>query len=335
MSKARLVLLSGCLVLIASATAYHQLDRELHKAFRGYSSTHRRFFIPRGQSATAIAASLESDGIIHSARLFRWYLRLHGDSPSLRAGEYRFDRPMSLVEVAAKLRRGEIYYHKVTIPEGLDLNEICAQLASKGFGRLEHLLQIARKPGMIADLDPRATDLEGYLFPETYSLTRGVDERSILQAMVDRFRKVWTPERWTRARELGMTMREVITLASLIEKETRLPRERPFVSAVFHNRLKKNMNLECDPTVIYAVKSIKAYDGVIHRSDLRIDSPYNTYRYPGLPPGPIAAPGAASIDAALFPADVDYLYFVSKNDGSHVFSLRYRNHKRAVLKYQR
>ncbi len=153
--------------------------------------------------------------------------------------------------------------------------------------------------------------------------------------MVRTFRRLWTAERSRRAREIDLSMREVITLASLIEKETGLARERPLVSAVFQNRLRRNVRLACDPTVIYAVKRVKEYDGVINQSDLNLDSPYNTYLYPGLPPGPISNPGMESIDAALYPADVNYLYFVSTNDGSHFFSSNYRNHRQAVRQYQR
>jgi UPF0755 protein len=157
----------------------------------------------------------------------------------------------------------------------------------------------------------------------------------VILSMISNLRKLWTQEKADQARELDLTLREVLTLASLIEKESGLESERNLVSAVFHNRLKIGMKLASDPTVIYAVKRIKEYDGIIHRSDLQLDSPYNTYLYPGLPPGPIANPGLASIKAALHPADVDFLYFVSKNDGSHFFSRHFRDHNRAVQQYQR
>jgi UPF0755 protein len=187
----------------------------------------------------------------------------------------------------------------------------------------------------IADLDPEAQNLEGYLFPDTYYLTRGMNEVEIVQSMIDGFRSVWSKEYDVRSRELAMTVREIITLASLIEKEAALPHERDLVSAVFHNRLRLNMKLACDPTVIYAVKLTKPYDGVINQSDLELDSPYNTYLYAGLPPGPIANPGEKAIQSALYPADSNYLFFVSRNDGSHVFSSNYRDHSRAVQQFQR
>ena len=228
-----------------------------------------------------------------------------------------------------------VHHHKVTIREGMTVREIAEQLEQEGFGTAELYEKAIQQTASIADLDSVAEDLEGYLFPETYLVTRSMTESEIVSAMVKTFRRLWTAERSRRAREIDLSMREVITLASLIEKETGLARERPLVSAVFQNRLRRNVRLACDPTVIYAVKRIKEYDGVISQSDLNLDSPYNTYLYPRLPPGPISNPGMESIDAALYPADVNYLYFVSTNDGSHFFSSNYRNHRQAVRQYQR
>ena len=171
--------------------------------------------------------------------------------------------------------------------------------------------------------------------PDTYLLPHGASPRKIVATMVDDAREFWTDEHLARARDLGLTVRDVVTLASLIEKETGQAEERPLVSAVFHNRLRKGMHLMCDPTVIYGVRLLKEFDGVINQSDLALDSPYNTYRYPGLPPGPITNPGRASLEAALYPAQADYLYFVSRNDGTHVFSEDYRSHERAVRRFQR
>lgn len=291
--------------------------------------------IPSGRAGSAVAAQLEEEGIIRSALLFRAYLRLHGLGSSLRSGEYLFDRASSLSDVVRKLVDGDVFYRRLTIPEGLDRWETVVRLAEAGFGDPVRLQSLVDQPDLVRDLDPEAGDLEGYLFPETYSWTASMTEPEILKNMVDSFRKHWTPARAETAKRLGMTLREVVTLASLIEKETGHPEERTLVSAVFHNRLKRGMKLECDPTVIYAVKRIKPYDGVINRSDLELESPYNTYRTPGLPPGPIANPGIASLDAALRPAPVDYLFFVARNDGTHVFSTSYREHSRAVQEFQR
>ncbi len=335
--RTRIALAGGLLLTAALAAGlwgWSQWERLLNRPYRGYDGSERVVAIPRGSSGARIARLLENEGVIESSSVFRWYLRIH-QPPALQAGEYRFDRPLSVRQVVAKLASGEIYLRKITIPEGLDLAEIVQLLAGAEFGRPEKLREAAADPSAVADLDPAATDLEGYLFPETYHFSRETSEKEIIRAMVSNFRRIWTPQRRDRASQLGLTTREAVTLASLIEKEARRAEERPLVSAVFHNRLRLNMPLACDPTVVYAVKRIKPYDGIIHRSDLELDSPYNTYLRPGLPPGPIANPGLASLEAALHPSDSDYLYFVAKNDGSHVFSTNYRDHQRAVTRYQR
>jgi UPF0755 protein len=253
----------------------------------------------------------------------------------LKAGEYHFTHPISTLEVFEKLRKGEVYRVRVTVPEGLSRQEIVMLLSSNGFGPPDRLRQATAARDLIRSLDTAAEDLEGYLFPDTYFFARRATPKEIARTMVSGFTRVWTEGRQERARELGLSVREVVTLASLIEEETGASSERPLVSAVFHNRLRRNIPLACDPTVVYGVKRAKPYDGVINRSDLELDSPYNTYLRAGLPPGPICNPGSASIDAALYPASVDYLYFVSKNDGTHVFSSDYASHQSAVRRYQR
>lgn len=240
-----------------------------------------------------------------------------------------------MTEVINILHEGRIRYYSVTVPEGLDMKEIAEIFVSAGFGSREKFEETFRDTDLIRHLDPVAENLEGYLFPETYYLTSDLSASEITGMMVEGFLDFWSPRHEKRAKELELTTRDSVTLASLIEKETALMEERALVSAVFHNRLDLNMRLGCDPTVIYAVKQVKPYDGVINRSDLALDSPYNTYLYPGLPPGPIANPGRASLNAALNPAESDYLYFVSRNDGSHVFSKTSREHNRAVQLYQR
>jgi UPF0755 protein len=291
--------------------------------------------IPRGTSVPEISRILHRAGVVSHPRVFAWYVRLSYPPSSMKAGEYRFDRPLSMPEVARKLSKGEVHVVKVTIPEGLSRRDIVELLVRSGIGTRDGLMAATRDTKAIARIDNQATDLEGYLFPDTYFFSHRASAKEVVERMVSRFLRIWTPERQEKARELNMTPREIVTLASLIEKETALPAERPLVSAVFHNRLKKNIALASDPTVIYSVKLVKDYDGVINQSDLKIDSPYNTYLYYGLPPGPIASSGLASIDAALEPAKVDYLYFVSRNDGSHLFSNNYQAHLRAVRQYQR
>jgi len=223
----------------------------------------------------------------------------------------------------------------VTFREGLTVREMAAVFESAGFGSAADFIAASRNAALIKDLDPEARDLEGYLFPDTYTLPRSATAVQLIERMVNRFQKAATPELRQAATARGLTLRQLVTLASLVEKETAKPDERPVVSGVYTNRLKIGMGLQCDPTVIYALMLAGRYDGNIRKGDLQIDSPYNTYRYAGLPPGPIAAPGEASLHAAANPADVPYLYFVSRNDGSHVFSTTLDEHNRNVNEFQR
>ncbi|HSR54365.1 MAG TPA: endolytic transglycosylase MltG [Acidobacteriota bacterium] len=300
-----------------------------------YGSGERLVEIPRGYSLQRIAQRLEDEQVISSAWLFRLYVHMRSSASQLQAGEYLFEQPLSMAQAAEMVARGDIHYHKAVVREGLDLEEIADHLSSQGWGERQRLLQLMRDPSWIADLDPQAQDLEGYVFPDTYLFPRSAQAAQVLRNMVERTRHIWDQRRQAQANELGMSLRQVLTLASLIEKEAARADERRLISSVFHNRLRQNIKLDCDPTVIYAVKRQGEYDGIIHRSDLQIDSPYNTYRYPGLPPGPIANAGLGSIDAALDPASTEFLFFVARNDGSHVFSRTYREHERAVQRFQR
>ncbi len=328
------LVVSGLTLSLALGLSLSWVRFQLFHPYHGYDTSECLVLIPRGFTGSSIGRLLQSHGIIRSQSLFGTYVSFRYPT-SLKAGEYLFSQPLSLVEVADRLYQGEAHQYRVTVPEGEMMEEVLARFAQRGFGQSELFRKAGRRTGLLSDLDPLAANLEGYLFPDTYYVTQAMDEDQIVQAMVRTFRSKWTAKRRARAKALQMTTREVVTLASLIEKEARLAEERPLVSAVFHNRLDKKVKLACDPTVIYAVQLVKEYDGIIHRSDLQLDSPYNTYLYPGLPPGPIANPGLASIDAALYPASVGYLYFVSRNDGSHVFSTHYRDHSRAVRRYQR
>ncbi|MGI8783821.1 MAG: endolytic transglycosylase MltG [Acidobacteriota bacterium] len=303
--------------------------------FKGYTAGEQFVVIQPGSSALAIGRDLEHQGVIRNARIFWSYLRWKGQAGRLRAGEYRFDAPTTLAQVAARIVAGDVYRRKVTIPEGFALDEIADLLAREVLPDRTAWTEAMARAQMVADLDSRAQNLEGYLFPATYYYTRQTTPAQLIDAMVSNFRKRFSEADRSRAAELGMTVREAITLASLIEKETGQDSERELVSAVYHNRLKKRMLLQCDPTVIYAVKRVKAYDNVINQSDLQLDSPYNTYKVAGLPPGPIANPGIKSIHAALYPAATDYLYFVSRNDGTHVFSKELGQHHEAVQQHQR
>jgi UPF0755 protein len=235
-------------------------------------------------------------------------------------------------EILQRITSGQTVLHPITIPEGYRITEIATLLQSEGLANKEIFIQQTRDKDLIKSLDISAENLEGYLFPETYHFSKFTQEKKIVKTMVATFKeKVLKPQLLKKAQESSLSWHKIITLASLIEKETGLDSERKIISSVFHNRLKKNMRLQTDPTVIYAIEK---FDGNIRKRDLKIDSPYNTYRYKGLPPGPIANPGLKSIVAAISPIESEYLYFVSRKDGSHHFSPTLKEHNRAVQKYQ-
>jgi UPF0755 protein len=281
-----------------------------------------------------IAAELTAAGAIRHPWLFRAAVWRQGAEQRLQAGEYRFDRAATVEEVVARLVRGDVHLRPLTIREGLTIDEAAEVYQARGFGSAADFAAAARDSSLVAALDPAAGDLEGYLFTETYALSRQSTAHDLIRQMVSRFVDVLTPELRATIEARGLTVRQAITVASLVEKETSLDHERPLVAAVYLTRLERGMLLQCDPTVIYALRLEGRYDGNIRRADLQLDSPYNTYRYPGLPPGPIAAPGRASIEAVASPADVDYLYFVSRNDGSHAFARTLDEHNRNVFEYQ-
>ncbi len=272
--------------------------------------------------------------MVRDARTFQTALWISGRSRSLRAGEYRFDAPLHALDVIDKIARGDVYRRRLTFREGLTIGEMAQVFEQRGFGTADDFRKAAQNAELIRDLDPVAVDLEGYLFPETYALPRGTTAAAVVAQMVNGFKNALTPEIREQAAAAGLSIRQLVTLASLVEKETSAAAERPLVAAVYANRLKIDMGMQADPTVIYALQKAGKYDGNLRRDDLQFDSPYNTYRYPGLPPGPIAAPGKASLQAAAQPATVDYLYFVSKNDGTHVFATTLAEHNKNVFTWQ-
>lgn len=289
--------------------------------------------VPTGEGATSILERLEAEGVLASATLSRLYLVYALGDPPLKAGEYRFVLPLDSTQVLTKLIRGEVRTLRVTLVEGLTLEESATALAEAGFGDRERFLDAMSQPSLIADLDSRATDLEGYLFPDTYAFARGTPETAIVATLVETFRK-----RLAELRPLlppEPEVRELVTLASIVEKEARLDEERPIIAGVYANRLERGIPLAADPTVIFALKQRGEWDGNLRRPDLKLDSPFNTYVYAGLPPGPICSPGFASLEAAARPADVPYLYFVSRNDGSHVFARTLKEHNRNVERWQK
>ena len=308
--------------------------KQLQEPYRGYDEAEQFVTIRQGASSSEIGRQLAAARVVRDPRLFRAALWWTGRGRSLKAGEYRFDHPLTPLEVLDMVVRGDVYTLRLTFPEGLNVEEMAKVYESRGIGRGADFLAAARNPKRIRELDDRASDLEGYLFPETYSLPRQVPAARLVDLMVDRFLAVYDDKMRARAAAQGLTTRQIVTLASLVEKETAKPEERAVVSAVYRNRMKIGMPMQADPTVVYALLKARRYDGNIRREDLSIDSPYNTYKYPGLPPGPIASPGRASLEAALMPADVPYLYFVSRNDGSHVFAETLDEHNANVRKFQ-
>jgi UPF0755 protein len=296
-----------------------------------HAARERVVIIREGMPLNLVAAELEGGGFIRNRWIFILWARLKDYGTRIKAGEYRLSAAMTPLEIMEKLARGEIITYPVTIPEGYTLEQIAAALGDKGLVGEKQFLFLCTDKKMIARFGIQGRSLEGYLYPDTYQFARGLSPVAIAETMVDRFRQVVRPLEG-RAKKVGMTMRDVVILASIVEKETGKAGERPLIASVFLNRLKKGMRLDSDPTVIYGIKD---FNGNLTRKDLTTPTPYNTYVIRGLPPGPIANPGLDAIKAVLHPAETDYLYFVSKNDGSHYFSKTLREHNRAVRQYQK
>lgn len=287
--------------------------------------------IQKGAKLAQIAKMLKDAKLIRSTTAFTILARLKNVSGKIKAGEYAFTSSMPPTVILDKLVRGEVVGHVVIVPEGFTISQIADAIVEAKVPKGKNFLKAATDRELLAGLKVPGTTAEGYLFPETYYLTRSMSEKEILTLMVTEFWKKVTPELIEEAYKVGLDLQKMITLASLIEKEARIKEEKPLISAVFHNRLKKGMRLQCDPTAVYGIKD---FEGVVLKSHLRKKSPYNTYIIYGLPPGPIANPGMDSIKAAVNPAPVDYLYFVSRNDGSHQFSSTLAHHNVAVSKFR-
>ena len=288
--------------------------------------------IPKGMSVRSIGHLLKDEGVILSVPYFVMAARLWGHEGTLQAGRYSFRGKNSIVSVLRQLTRGEVRYERVTIPEGLTLREAAQRLQTEAAVDSETFVRLATDTAFVRSLGIGAETLEGYLFPNTYAVHWGMDARDVIVTMVDVFKNMCGERCETRAEELGFSLHDVLTLASIIEREVMVPEERPIISAVFHNRLKLGRALESCATVEYALGFHKQR---LSEDDLNVQSPYNTYLHNGLPPGPICSPGAASIEAALSPADVDYLYFVSEGNGRHIFSRSLEEHTRAKRRVKR
>ena len=282
-----------------------------------------------GYSTRRIAAELKKAGVIRSELVFRLWHAAH-PKPSLKAGEYLFEREATLPQVYGRIARGDIYFHTVTIPEGYTIFDIAKAMEDAGLGSAADFLQIAEtQTQLISDLAPEAKSLEGYLFPNTYEFTRTQSKEEMVGTMVHEFRQV--------AQQIGLSsdVQKIVTMASIVEKETAAPDERPRVASVYYNRLTQRMALDADPSVIYAELLTGTYSGSLHHPDMAVNSPYNTYRFPGLPPGPIANPGKGALEAAMHPDSTNFLYFVADGNGHHRFARSLEEHNRNVSAYRR
>ena len=288
--------------------------------------------IPDGATFQFVAGLLERERLIKSRSAFLLFGKSLSAERKVHAGEYELNPGMTPAEILSKLLTGQVLLHALTVPEGLTIAQIADLVSQQGITDRAEFLRLAKDRAFVASLGIQAETLEGYLYPDTYKFPRPVRAREVLMAMVERLRQMVGPDLLVRMQEFKMTMHEVLTLASVIEKETGSGGERPEISAVFHNRLRKHIPLQSDATVIYG---LSAFDGNLHKKDLSSPSPYNTYRVQGLPPGPIANPGIQAIRATLYPSDSRSLYFVSRNDGTHQFSSSLIEHNQAVEKYQK
>ena len=328
----RLVLLAAIAgILVAAGSLW------VHRALapvdpEGVDASLVRFDVVAGATMGQVARALEEEGLIRDARVARWFARFEDLSSKLKVGEYEFSRAQSTREILETIAEGRVQTHAVVIPEGLRAVEIALRLDEAGLADRDSFLEIVTDPAAARKRGIEAASLEGYLFPDTYRFARGLPATAVVDAMVDEFKAVYRElEPLVERQELSM--HELVTLASIVEKETGAPEERPLIAAVFLNRLKRRMRLETDPTVIYGVED---FDGNLRKVHLLDESnPYNTYKIPGLPPGPISSPGRDALEAVLEPADSPYLFFVSRNDGTHVFSKSYAEHERAVDRFQR
>lgn len=333
MTRLKKILLILVLVIVAVGAATFYLWRGVALPYRGFEG--EQFVeVPTGASVASIGQALTAAGVVRDEWSFTLAARIARAESRLQAGEYRFDAAASASEVVDRIARGDVYVRSITFPEGRTAAEMAAIFAERGFGDAADFAAAARSADRVASFDAAAPDLEGYLFPSTYLLPRRASAATLVDQMVRSFEKAFDADLRAAATAVDFTVREAVIMASLIEEEAQVADERPIISAVYHNRLRIGMGLQCDATVIYAMQRAGTWNGNITRADLAMDSPYNTYRYRGLPPGPIANPGRASLEAAVKPAVVPYLYYVSRNDGSHAFATTLEEHNRNVHEFQ-
>jgi UPF0755 protein len=327
----RVVLL---LVLLAAAAAAFLLYRLAHPP-RPASPSEVTVVFAQGTPTAQIFQRLEKEGVVRDARLAEFYYRLYRRKTPLQAGEYRFDRPMPIDDVINRMGRGDVVKYSVVVPDGLTAEETFQLFWSRGIGGPEGFHRAVSETELLPGLTSGVSDLEGFLFPDTYVVTRSTPARAIVDMMTAQFRRNFTPDMREKAERLGMTIAQAVTLASIVEKESGLPREGAAIASVYLNRLKRGMRLQADPTVIYALKRDGKWTGTLHRSDYGYDSPYNSYAYAGLPPGPICNPGLAALKSAASPARTEYLYFVADASGGHKFSRTFEEHLAAIAAARR
>jgi UPF0755 protein len=327
----RLGLLLGLLLFAAVFSLFWRLEHPPAPATPGEAVV----FFPFGTPTSQIFRRLAAEGVVSPAWLAEAYYRLAESATPLQAGEYRFVRPTALSEVIARMGRGDVVRHSIVVPEGLTAEQTFELFWSRDISRPQAFHNAFTNPQLIASIARSAPDLEGFLFPDTYVVTRSTLARQIVEPMLANFRRHFTPEMRERAAAMGLTARQAVTLASIVQKETSLAREAPVIAGVYWNRLRRKMRLQADPTVAYALMRDGKWTGTLYRSDYGYPSEFNTYLYGGLPPGPICNPGAAALKAAVAPAKTEFLYFVADRAGGHVFSKTFQEHLDAIAAARR
>ena len=329
------------LLLVAVVGSSFYIYSSLNKPHQ-HDKTNKYIVIPKGSTPNEIIGKLNSEGVLDGELPTLIYLRTFGDSSKMQAGEYQFNSPITPLQVLKELEKGEERTTKITIPEGFTRFDIAKRIAEKFPGNPpmdeKQILASMNDTSLIKDFDPNAKNLEGYLYPSTYDFPRDAEPEEVIKKMVEQFFKEWKPEYTNRAKQLGRTPHEIVTLASLIETESGVESERPIVASVIYNRINKNIPLGIDQTAVYIAKMQNRWDGVINKSDLEVDSPYNTRRFGGIPPGPISSVSESAIRAALNPAKTDYIFYVlnvQKNDGSHNFYASAADFERGKAEYQK
>jgi UPF0755 protein len=327
----RLGLLAAFLVFAVALYLYVRLEHPRKPASPGEVVV----FFPFGTPTTEIFRKLAAEQIVSPAWLAEGWYRLAASATPLQAGEYRFTRPTPLSDVLARMARGDVVRHTIVVPEGITAEETFELFWSRGISRREAFQKAFTNPELIASIARGAPDLEGFLFPDTYVVTRSTLARQVVETMLANFRRHFTPEMRERAASMGLSVRDAVTLASIVQKETALAREAPVIAGVYGNRLRRQMRLQADPTVAYAMKRDGKWTGMLYRSDYGYPSAFNTYLHAGLPPGPICNPGAAALKAAVSPVKTDFLYFVADGNGGHTFSRTFEEHLNAIAAARR